>query len=155
VAYNVTVNGAITGSAGLTQSGTGTLMLSGANNLTGTTVVSNGAVIVWGPASQSLGSSIVVKDGATLGVTASVATNYLSPSSLVVGGSTGATLQFGLAGTNSASLNPSSLTLNGATTINISGCPALNNNYPLFTGYTSGTLVLGSQPSGFGWQTDG
>ena len=149
-AYNVTVNGAITGSAGLTQSGTGILTLTGANNLTGTTVVSNGTVTVWGPASQSLGSSIVVKDGAILGVTASVATNYLSPSSLVVGGSSGATLQFGLAGTNSASLNPSSLTLNGATTINISGCPALNNNYPLFTGYTSGTLVLGSQPPTLG-----
>jgi autotransporter-associated beta strand protein len=145
---NVTVNGALTGSAGLTQSGTGTLMLSGANNLTGTTVVSNGAVIVWGPANQSLGSTVVVKDGATLGVTAAVSTNYLSPSSLVVGGSTGATLQFGLAGTNSAPLNPSSLTLNGTTTINISGCQTLNNNYPMFTGYTSGTLVLGSQPSG-------
>ena len=146
--YNVTITGAITGSAGLIQSGTGTLMLLGANNLAGTTVVSNGAVIVWGTANQSLGSSIVVKDGATLGVTASVTTNYLSPGSLVVGGSTGATLQFGLAGTNNAPLNPSALTLNGTTTINISGCPALNNNYPLFTGYTSGTLALGSQPSG-------
>jgi autotransporter-associated beta strand protein len=146
--YNVTVNGAITGPAGLTQSGTGTLMLWGANNLTGTTVVSNGAVIVGGTANQSLGSSIVVKDDATLGVTASVTTNYLSPSSLVVGGSTGATLQFGLAGTNNAPLRPSALTLNGTTTINISSCQALNNNYPMFTGYTSGTLVLGSQPSG-------
>ena len=144
--YNVTVNGAITGSAGLTQSGTGTLTLTGANNLTGTTVVSNGAVIVGGTANQSLGSTIVVKDGATLGVTASVTTNYLSPSSLMVGGSSGATLQFGLAGTNNAPLRPTTLTLNGTTTINISGCQALNNNYPLFTGYTSGTLVLGSQP---------
>ena len=144
--YNVTVNGAITGSAGLTQSGTGTLTLLGANNLTGTTMVSNGTVIVGGAPNQSLGSTIMVKDGATLGVTASVTTNYLSPSSLVVGGSSGATLQFGLAGTNNAPLRPTTLTLNGTTTINISGCQALNNNYPLFTGYTSGTLVLGSQP---------
>jgi autotransporter-associated beta strand protein len=88
--YNVTVNGAITGSAGLTQSGTGTLTLTGANNLTGTTVVSNGTVMVGGAANQSLGSTIMVKDGATLGVTASVATNYLSPGSLVVGSSSGA-----------------------------------------------------------------
>ena len=68
---------------------------------------------------------------------------------MTVGSGGGATLQFSIAGTNNALLKPTTLTLSGTTTINITKCPYALTNFPLVTGYTAGTLVLGSQPTGW------
>jgi hypothetical protein len=135
----------------------GPLLLWGANNLTGTTTVSNGTVMVGLVPNQSLGSTIRVLDGATFGVNARTDTNYVAPASLIIGSSTGATLQFGLAGiselgltgTNNAPIRAANVTVNGTATINIAACPFVTNSFPLFTGYSSGNLALGSQPPGY------
>ncbi len=135
----------------------GPMLLWGANNLTGTTTVSNGSLFVAFAPNQSLGSTISVRDGATFGVLARADTNYVSPNSLILGSNTGATLQFGmmgisepgLTGTNHAPIQAGTVTINGTATINIANCPFATNSYPLFTGYSSGNLVLGSQPLGY------
>ncbi len=135
----------------------GPMVLWGANNLTGTTTVSNGSLFVAYAPNQSLGSTIRVLDGATFGVLARADTNYVSPNNLIIGSSTGGTLQFGmqgisepgLTGTNSASIQAGTVTINGTATINIANCPFATNSYPLFTGYSSGNLALGSQPLGY------
>ena len=135
----------------------GPMVLWGANNLTGTTTVSNGSLFVAYAPNQSLGSTISVRDGATFGVLARADTNYVSPNKLIIGSSTGATVQFGLqgisepglTGTNHAPIQAGTVTINGTATINIANCPFATNSYPLFTGYSSGTLALGSQPLGY------
>jgi len=135
----------------------GPMVLWGANNLTGTTTVSNGSLYVAYAPNQSLGSTISVRDGATFGVLARADTNYVSPNNLIIGSSAGATLQFGmtgisepgLTGTNNAPIRATNVTINGTATINIASCPFATNSYPLFTGYTSGNLALGSQPLGY------
>jgi autotransporter-associated beta strand protein len=144
-----TSSGAVTGTGALVKSGAGTVVLAGTNNFTGTTTVSNGTLLVTQVSGQSLGTNLTVVGGATFGVTASADASYLSPVKMTVGNGSGATLQFGIAGTNNAPLKPATLTLSGTTTINITQCPYALTNFPLFTGYTAGTLVLGSQPTGW------
>lgn len=147
-ATNETFSGVISGGGTLVKSGANELTLSGANNFTGSLTVSNGTLAV--TKVQSLGTNITVRDGATLSVMALSNVTYLSPTKLTAGSSSGATLQFGVVGTNNPILNPGTLTLNGTTTIKITWAPYLKDvNFPLFTGYTGGTLVLGSQPKGW------
>lgn len=145
------------GAGNLLVSGAYPLLLWGTNNFTGTTTVSNGALFVGFTPNQSVGSTISVRDGATFGVNARADTNYVSPNSLIIGSNTGATLQFGLAGisepgltgTNNAPIRATNVTVHGTATINIASCPYATNSYPLFTGYSSGTLALGTQPPGY------
>jgi len=145
------------GAGNLVVSGAYPLLLWGTNNLTGTTTVSNGMLFVGSTPNQSLGSTISVRDGATFGILARADTNYVSPASLIIGSSSGAALQFGLkglsepglTGTNNAPIRATNVTINGTATINIVNCPFATNSYPLFTGYSSGTLALGSQPPGY------
>jgi len=59
------------------KTGAGTLTLSGANSYSGSTTVSNGALMVTAP--QSISGSVTVADGATLGATASADTTYWYP----------------------------------------------------------------------------
>jgi autotransporter-associated beta strand protein len=133
----------------LLKIGTGTLTMSGANTYTGTTTVSDGTLIISAPNSASATGEVTVNDGATFGVTASSDAAYSSPVSLSVGSGTGATLQFGVVSTTTAPLNPATVIINGTATINIASCPStIGTSYPLFTNYSSGTLVLGSQPAG-------
>ncbi len=144
-----TNSGAVTGTGTLVKTGAGTLALAGTNNFTGTTTVSNGMLLVTQVSGQSLGTNITVADGAAFGITASADASYLSPAKMTVGNGSGATLQFGIAGTNNAPLKPTTLTLSGTTTINITQCPYVLTNFPLVTGYTAGTLALGTQPTGW------
>src|ERR1039458_533509 len=144
-----TNSGVITGTGTLVKSGAGTLVLTGTNNFAGTTTVSNGTLLVTQVSGQSLGTNITVVSGATFGITASADASYLSPATMTVGSGSGATLQFGIAGMTNAPLKPTTLTLSGTTTINITKCPYALTNFPLFTGYTAGTLALGSQPTGW------
>lgn len=139
--------GVISGGGSFIKKGVGTLTLSGANSYSGATTVSNGVLLVGAP--QSGNGTVAVMDGATLGVAASSSLAYWSPSSLTIGSSTGATLQFGVVSTTTAPLASSAITINGTATVNITGCPAVMASYPLFSGYSSGSVVLGSQPTGF------
>lgn len=136
---------------GLTKAGNGTLKLGGANSYSGLTAVNGGAVMV-ANTTQANGP-VRVADGAAAGVVATADATYWSPSSLTVGSSTGGTLRFNLGGSITGPnanvlLTPTSLTLNGATTIVIESCPQVLGSYALFNGYTSGALTLGSQPAG-------
>jgi fibronectin-binding autotransporter adhesin len=144
---------ALSGGATLIKTGAGTLTLAGANSFVGTTVVSNGILVVAATPSQSVGSTITVADGAGVGVSASADQTYLSPSSLTIGSTTGGSFQFGVYGTTQPAIAPGSLTINGTATINISSCPFVNGvSYPLLNNYSSGTLALGTQPAGVSGQ---
>lgn len=150
----LTVSGGIgenIGGMGVTKVGAGTAVLTGANSYSGLTAVNNGVLLMGNP-SQGNGA-VTVADGATAGVSATMDTTYWWPTSLTVGSSTGGSLQFNLGGTITAPngnplLSPSSLTLNGTTTIIVGSCPQVVGLYPLFNNYSSGALVLGSQPAG-------
>lgn len=136
----------------LTKVGGGTLTLSGANTYLGNTMVNAGVLLV-GNTSPDNGV-VTVADGAGAGVAATSDSIYWSPSSLTVGTSTGGTLQFSIAGSITGPnantlLTPTSLILNGTTTITITHCPQVLGSYPLFNGYNgSSPLMLGSQPAG-------
>lgn len=69
-AGKVTIASAMSHSGGLTKNGTGTLTLSGANTYTGSTLVSQGTLVVTG--STAAGSTVTVASGATLGGSGSV-----------------------------------------------------------------------------------
>ena len=164
--------GVVSDYGSVVKTGAGTLTLTGANTYSGSTTVSNGTMIL--AAAGSLGSSasasvaggtllvttpqttfsgsVTVNDGATLSATASADAVYLAPSSLTLGSTTGATLNFGAVGTVNPLLNVAgALTLNGTTTINITSCPSLPVNLPLI-GFGSiggsGHFVRGSLPPG-------
>lgn len=142
--------GAISSSSAtpVVKTGAGTLTLSGANTYSVPTIVSNGVVLFAAP--QSLTGPMTVADGAGVGVTATTDAVYYSPSSLTLGSSTGAKLQFGVFGTTTPVLNPTTLTINGTATVNISSAPfAIGASYPLLANYTGGTLALGTQPNGY------
>lgn len=137
----------------LTKVGGGTVTLSGVNSYNGSLTVNGGLVLI-GNTTPSGNGVVTAADGAGVGVTATSDSTYWSPTSLTVGTSTGGTLQFSLAGTITgpnlnALLAPTSLTLNGTTTINITRCPQVVGSYPLFSGYNgSSPLTMGSQPAG-------
>jgi len=66
-----TISSVISGAAGLTKSGAGTLLLSGANNYTGETIVSQGVLRLGnGAALGDTGQGTIVGDGATLDINA-------------------------------------------------------------------------------------
>jgi autotransporter-associated beta strand protein len=144
-----TLSGVISGAGALIQNAVGTLTLSGANGYGGTTTVSAGKLVV--SSAQTGTGAASVADGAKLGVTVSGA-SQLSPSSLTLGSSTGATLEFnGIASTSIAPLNPAAVTVGGTTTVNInSGTTAVGSSYPLVAnaGSLSG-YSLGVQPIGY------
>ncbi len=139
------------GSQTVTKVGSGTAVLSVASSYSGLTAVNNGVLLI-GSTTPGNGP-VTVADGAAAGVSATSDATYWSPSTLTVGTSTGGALQFNLGGSITGPnantlLTPVSLTLNGTTTINVGSCPQVLGVYPLFNGYSSGTLVLGSQPAG-------
>ena len=138
-------------SGGLTKEGSGTLIMSATatNTYAGTTTVGAGTLIF--SAAQPNTSPVVVNDGATFGVSA-YGSSHFSPTSLTLGSSAGASLDFAVNSTTQAPLTPVSFTQHGNYTINIlAGSFVIGGSYPLVTlpgtpsGYTLGTL-----PSGVG-----
>lgn len=127
------------GDAGLVKLGTGTLVLSGANNYTGTTVVSNGTVLVSGQLNDS-SENFSVNDHEAFGA-------YFDGSddpqigTLTMGNSSGdTTLLFtNLSNTGETAFGASSVVLNGPCTVKIADMVNITvpNEYPLFN-YGSG-----------------
>ena len=120
--FAATIAASIAGSAGLTKTDAGTLILTGANNYGGATLVSGGTLIVNGDQSAATGA-VTVQSGATLGGTgkigggvsiadgATLSPGYGGAGTLTIGGDlslgTGSTLKFelGKASTVGGSLN--------------------------------------------------
>jgi len=154
--YTLGGSGALTGAMTLAKSGGGTLTLSTTNNFSGTTIVSNGALIVNGSLSQS---AVTVLNGATLGGSGSLGLApvlnsgaYLSPGNDVGGPGTltisnsltesgGVINRFdlsndstGLVKTNDQVRITGTLTVSGNNSIrvNLLNGPLLNGTYTLF-----------------------
>jgi autotransporter-associated beta strand protein len=150
-AANILLTGALTGSGGLNVTGAGTLVLSGANNYGGTTLVSNGTLAVSTSLSPVSGDSVTL-DG-TSGPPTVVVSNspgaYWSMGNGLTfqNGATALTFQFG-------SLPPSpsvaplqvtgSVTFSSTPAVNINGSTIAKGTYPLikYTGTAPATASL-------------
>ena len=123
------------GSIAVTKVGTGTLMLIGANNYSGPTIVSNGALVI---STIFAGSSdFTVNDGKSLSVTNTGGSTSATMASLTLGNGGTTTLGF-INVTNLVTpliTSAGGLTNNDATTIVITGTNGLvgGNTYPLIT----------------------
>jgi autotransporter-associated beta strand protein len=69
VAHNITLSGVLSGAGGLIKTGSGTLILSGANTYTGGTILTAGTLALTEPGSISNSTVINIGGGATLDIT--------------------------------------------------------------------------------------
>jgi autotransporter-associated beta strand protein len=141
------------GGGGLTKIGGGTLTLSGANGNTGPTLVKAG-MLATTTASYG-GGAYTVADGAGLGVAVLGADAELNSASVMLGTSTGTTLNFDLGSFGNPTLAPlnvtGNFTANGTTVINLADALPQLGQFPLIKYATlsgSGTFKLGSLPGG-------
>jgi autotransporter-associated beta strand protein len=148
-----TCPGAITGSGSVVQIGGGILTLSGANTYTGSTIVSNGTVILMD--TKSGNGSIIVASGGALGITRTTATGIVAASSASCDSAV-LNLNFNANSPNSTALLTVSgvFANNGGTTVNLQGLSGLAlGSYPLikYGSYQSNafsSVILGPMPSG-------
>jgi autotransporter-associated beta strand protein len=139
---------------GLIKSSSGTLTLSGANTYNGANQVNGGKLVV--TTAHTGGGSFTIADGAALGATVASAGASLITSSLILGGSTGATSEFNLGTGNPTApvINATALETHGTVTVNVSGVGLSVGQFPLIK-YTSSiagsgfaAFSLGTLPSG-------
>ena len=140
-ASDLTVNGAIVNGGTITVAGNGiTKFTYATNTYSGATTVSGGTLVV--PTSQTGGGAFTNADGTTLGV--NITTGNLPMSSLALGSSTGATIQFlNFIGTNAAPVNATNLATAGTVTVVVTNTAARNialGQWPLikYTGSIGG-----------------
>ncbi len=143
----VTLTNALTSSGGtLTKLGSGTLTLTGANTYSGTTAVGAGKLIMQSTAGTG---AIIVSNSTALGV--SQGGTQIAPSTLTVGTSSSATLEFNnvTSTTTAAIAVAGAISAGGPITVNVnSGSFTIGQSYPLFSwgsgsapAVTLGTLV--------------
>lgn len=148
--FDVAIGQALGGTGGLKKLGTGSLALTGSSSYTGSTIVSNGTLVLT-TSSLNGGGSLSVADGATLSVTNGGGS--MSVSSLTVGAAAASTLQFNFPAGNagSASIVAGTLTGNGSITVNITGSGLTAGQFPLIQ-FTSGSGLanfhIGTVPPG-------
>lgn len=139
--FNMTINGAISGSGGLTKNGTGTLTMtgSGPNTYTGSTIVNQGTLILAKSGGSALNGPLVNGNGGGSAVVSLNGSNQLNGAALTInaGG------QLNLGGYNDSA---SSLTLAGGTiapfgqlTLGTGGLTSLGSS---ITGTINATLAL-------------
>ncbi|HEY4416715.1 MAG TPA: autotransporter-associated beta strand repeat-containing protein [Verrucomicrobiae bacterium] len=142
----------ISGTGGITQSGTGIVTLSGGNTYTGNTVINAGKLTTT-TASKGAGAYSIA-DNATLEVQVSASGASLTNSSLTLGTSGALTNNFTLgsfASTTIPSVTVSgTLTLNGTVAVNVTGTGLATGTYLLMSYGSisgSGSFMLVSAPS--------
>jgi fibronectin-binding autotransporter adhesin len=176
---NTTITGAVTGTGGVTQSGTGTLILTASNTYTGTTTVSGGMLQVGnGGTGESLGSgSVVLSNNATLSFyqsdTITVSNTISGNGNLIITGTYGTTnfingqgwTYLSASNTFSGNVTVNNATLqmtsdsalgNATNTLYLNAGTLFNNNSVLTVG-AGHTIVLGTN-GGYidaGWQNTG
>ncbi len=170
-AMTATISAPITGTGGgINKTGTGTLVLSGANTYTGATTITDGTLKLHADQSGATGA-VTVKTGGTLSGVGSLLGKTASAVTVENGGTlagaTGSTLTTGALTLNASSnvnvtlgaLNPAAplFVVNGnlalAGTLNVASAPGFGNGlYRLFdfTGTSAGTLALGAVPGAIG-----
>jgi autotransporter-associated beta strand protein len=120
--FNITLNGPVSGSAGLTKTGGGTLTLGGTNTYTGLTTVSGGTLLVNG----SLAGAVTLASGTTLGGTGSIAGTVTWQPGALASFTLGSPLTAGVLAAN-----------NNAVTVNVPGAtPLAPGSYTLMN-YTA------------------
>jgi autotransporter-associated beta strand protein len=152
-------SGDYAGVGSLVKTGAGTMVLSAVNTYSGTTTVSNGALVVSGQLTGNAGvlGNITLNDGAELDVVANSvgSTISASASSLILGSSGSGNVMLGFASPISATTAPivvGSLAVINPVKVNISGSILTTGQYPLIQYYGgesgSGAFTLGSLPGG-------
>jgi fibronectin-binding autotransporter adhesin len=152
--FNITIaqNLQAAGSGGLTKLGSGTLTLSGYNNYTGPTIVTNGSLVT-SSSSFAGGGAITVSGNANLSVLFNGGS--LLASTLTIGSSAtnSVTLDFGPSPSPGGSpvISATTLTASGTALINIAGLSFASGTYPLIS-FTSASglssIKLGTLPLG-------
>ncbi|HLX69365.1 MAG TPA: autotransporter-associated beta strand repeat-containing protein [Verrucomicrobiae bacterium] len=147
-----TYNQGVSGTGGIVQFGTGSLTMTGSNSLSGNITVSNGTMVI--STFYNGFSFVTVNDGKHLAVVNEGSGSQAFLNSLTLGNTTGGTtLEFqNVADPLTAVITNASLTINGSSTIQITGISGLTagNVYPLI-GYNnlfSGPLPTLSLPAG-------
>ncbi|HEY9510753.1 MAG TPA: autotransporter-associated beta strand repeat-containing protein, partial [Verrucomicrobiae bacterium] len=136
------------GSGGLTKLGTGTLILTGANTYSGSTIVNEGKLVLG--ENHAATGGIVVNANATLAFRQTSITNRASVSSVTIGSGADSALEAQIVSTNVPAGQIGTLTLNGAVALNVSG-PISIGQFPVISYGTingSGSLTLGQIPQG-------
>ncbi len=152
-AGGITNNGLTTATA-VTKTGPGTLVLSGPNNWTGATTVSQGTLVdnpdhVSANPGTLLPTSVTVADGATYGVLVKTENTTLGINNLSVGTTTGGSVQFDFGSfTNPASapLAVNGLFFHGPSSIKVIGKNLTTGTFPLlqYTAKDPGSTATGS-----------
>ena len=152
--YDVTIAQVLNdGGGSLTKLGGGTLTLSGANFYAGATIINAGTLAT--TTASFANGAYTVADNAGLGVISTYLNAQIYPSSVTLGTSAGASLNFDLGAFGNPSVATlavgGNLALNGPITVNVADAAPVLGEFPLLSYGSksgSGTFVLGTLPPG-------